>query len=461
MCGITGLFYNNRGNALEIYESLLSIQHRGQDGAGICNIDDEEDKVIKGKGLICNLFNYDILQNMKGRMFIGHTRYKTNSVKDSFQPFILKNDRFKMSFCHNGNVINVNKIEKILSNEYGVSNSVFVSDSYLLFQLIFYFLDNDVDGSIENKNIENVSNYLHECIEGSFSIILYIKGYGMVMMKDKYGIRPLVYGSNKNNDILVSSESCSLNNVLNYDIIDEVNAGETVIIRNNMEKYKYQYKVSKLRPCLFEYIYFSRLDSCVNSISIYNCRYELGKLLGEKMMEEKENIDFIIPTPETSRIYAYGMSEIMNIPIQECIIKNRYINRTFIIENKDKIEENIKRKFSVIREIIKGRNVILLDDSVVRGNTSKNIIKLLKESGVNKIIFGSASPKIFNTNKFGIYIEKKEELITYNNKSNENIANSIGANKIYYNELEDVIRLLNTLNMRISNMEVSMFKDDE
>ena len=150
----------------------------------------------------------------------------------------------------------------------------------------------------------------------------------------------------------------------------------------------------------------------------------------------------------------------MQIIIQECIIKNRYINRTFIIENKNKIEENIKRKFSVIREIIKGKNVILLDDSVVRGNTSRNIIKLLKEGGVNKIIFGSASPKIYNTNRFGIYIEKKEELITYNNISNENIASSIGANNIYYNELEDVIRLINTLNMRIGNMEVSMFKDD-
>ena len=460
MCGITGLFYNNIGNALEIYESLLSIQHRGQDGAGICSIDNEKDEIIKGKGLICNLFNYNILQNMKGRMFIGHTRYKTNNVKNSFQPFILKNDRFQMSFCHNGNIINVDEIEDLLKSEYNVINLDFVSDSYLLFQLIFYFLDKNVDGVIENKNMENVSNYLHECVEGSFSIILYIKDYGMVMMKDKYGIRPLVYGSNKNKDILVSSESCSLNNVLNYDVIEEVNAGETIIIGNNMEKYKYQYKNSNLKPCLFEYIYFSRLDSCVNGISIYNCRYELGKLLGEKMMKEKEKIDFIIPTPETSRIYAYGMSEIMNIPIQECIIKNRYINRTFIIENKDKIEENIKRKFSVIREIIKGKNVILLDDSVVRGNTSKNIIKLLKESGVNKIVFGSASPKIFNTNRYGIYIEKKEELITYNNKSNEKIASSIGANNIYYNELEDVIGLINRLNKRISNMEVSMFKDD-
>ena len=178
------------------------------------------------------------------------------------------------------------------------------------------------------------------------------------------------------------------------------------------------------------------------------------------MRKEKESIDFIIPTPETSRIYAYGMSEIMNIPIQECIVKNRYVNRTFIIENKDKIQENIKRKFSIIKEIVKGKNIILLDDSIVRGNTSKNIIKLLKSNGAKNIIFGSASPKIFSTNKFGIYIEKKEELVTYRNKLDEQIANSIGANKIYFNNLDEVIKLINKFNCKVDNMEVSMFIDN-
>ena len=460
MCGITGLFYNNISNGLEIFESLLSIQHRGQDGAGICYIDGYEDKIIKGKGLICNLFSYEELCNMSSKIFIGHTRYKTNEIKDSFQPIILKSKNLKICFSHNGNIINVKDIESILENIYNIKNSKIVSDSFLLFQLIFNFLENDIENSITNQNIVNLSNYLHKNVTGSFSIIMYIEDFGLIIMKDKFGIRPLIYGSNKNNDILVSSESCSLNNVLSYHVIDEVNAGETIVFNNRMEKYKYQHKFSNLRPCLFEYIYFSRLDSIVNNISIYNCRYELGKLLGKVMMKEKENIDFIIPTPETSRIYAYGMSEIMNVPIQECIIKNRYVNRTFIIENKDKIQENIKRKFSIIREIVKGKNVILLDDSIVRGNTSKNIIKLLKSNGAKNVIFGSASPKIFSTNKFGIYIEKKEELITFKNKTDENIANSIGANKIYFNNLDDVINLINNFNLKINKMEVSMFIDN-
>lgn len=462
MCGITGLMYNIKNNGLEIYESLLSIQHRGQDGAGICCVDNNKvnNKIIKGKGLICNIFLHEELKSMEGMFFLGHTRYKTNNIKDSFQPFILNNSTLKMYFSHNGNVINVGQIEELLNKSFEIENTNFYSDSYLLFQLVFYFLNKDSDKYITDQNIVNLSNYLHRHVIGSFSIIMYIEGYGMVVMKDKYGIRPLVYGENKEGDILVSSESCSLNNVLDYQLIKEVDAGETIVFTNNFKIFNYKYKDSVLTPCLFEYIYFSRLDSIVNGISIYNYRYELGKLLGRMLIKQNKNIDFIVPTPETSRIYAYGMSEIMNIPIQECIIKNRYINRTFIIENKAKIKENIKRKFSVIKEIIKGKNVILLDDSVVRGNTSKSIIKLLRDSGANKIIFGSAAPKIFNSNKFGIYIEDKKELVTYNNKTNKAIADKIGADEIYYNELNDVKNVIKNFNTNINNMEVSMFMDN-
>ena len=394
--------------------------------------------------------------------FLGHTRYKTNNIKDSFQPFILTNSKLKMYFSHNGNIINVNLVEELLLNSFNIENKEFFSDSYLLFQLIFYFLINDMEDLVRHQNIVNLSNYLHKHVIGSFSIIMYIDNYGMVIMKDKYGIRPLVYGKNQEGDILVSSESCSLNNVLNYQLIQEVGPGETIVFSNNdnLANFHYKYKDSFLSPCLFEYIYFSRLDSIVNNISIYNSRYELGKLLGKIILKQKKKIDFIIPTPETSRIYAYGMSEIMNIPIQECIIKNRYINRTFIIENKNQIEENIKRKFSVIKEIIKDKNVILLDDSIVRGNTSKNIIKLLRDCGVNKIIFGSAAPKIYNTNKYGIYIENKQELVTYKNKTNLEIANFIGADEIYYNNIQDVVKLIKSLNKNIKNMELSMFIDN-
>lgn len=457
MCGISAILYkNNYKNATEIYESLLSIQHRGQDGAGIGCYNKNEYNILNGKGLICNVFNEKMLKDTQGNMFIGHTRYKTNNIYDSYQPFRIYNNSLDILFCHNGNIINIEDITNILKEEFNVINTNEVSDSYLFFQLIYHYLNKLTNNNeLLCDDLVELSKFLQHTVKGSYSIIMCIKNFGLVVIKDINGIRPLVYGRNENNDILISSESCSLNNVLEYTLIREVNPGETIIFNDN-EEFNYQGKCNMM-PCLFEYIYFSRLDSILYDISIYNFRYLQGRMSGEKILKENLSVDFIIPTPETSRVYAYGMSAETGIPIQECIIKNRYVNRTFIDENKRNIKKSIKRKFSVIHEIVKGKNVILVDDSVVRGNTSREVIKLLKESGVNNVYFCSAAPKINNANHFGIFIEKKEELITYNNDTDEKIAHSIGANKIFYNDLNDTVKLINSLNKNIINMEVSMF----
>lgn len=462
MCGISGIIYrNNISNSLEIYEALLSLQHRGQDGAGICAINKDNCKQIINSGLICNIFKYDDLLNMTGNMFIGHNRYKTNNVYEAYQPFNLKNENFNIFFCHNGNIINVNEIEDILKKKYKIINEKKKSDSFLLFQLIFYYL-NDICINVSKllpTHIQNLSNHLGSIIIGSYSIILAIEGYGMIAIKDKKGIRPLIYGKNDNNDILISSESCSIN-ILNYTIIKDVEAGETIVYKNDGGYYNYIQMDRNYSPCLFEYIYFSSIDSILYNISIYNFRYLLGQLLGKEILKKNLQIDFIIPTPETSRIYAYGLSNITNIDIQECIIKNRYINRTFIMDDKSKIKDNINRKFSVIKEIVRDKNVLLIDDSVVRGNTSKKIIRLLRKSGVKNVYFCSAAPKILNENNYGIYIESKKELITYTNKNDASIANAIGANLIVYNTLEKVTNLIKTINPDIQEMELSMFDDN-
>ena len=461
MCGISGIIYNQKNNGLEIFESLLSIQHRGQDGGGICCFDTNE--TYTGQGLIHNLFNGEQLKKMNSKMYLGHTRYKTNNIKNSFQPFTMSNQDIHMGFCHNGNIINSDEIQEVVKVKYGIEKEENISDSMALFKFIFHFLNNCLKThnrrEISNNDIVDLSVKLHDIINGSFSIIFCLNEFGIIAMKDKRGIRPLVYGNNEDNDFLISSESCSLNNVLDYNNMTELNPGETIIfpVNKNNKITKYQHQNIDFSPCLFEYIYFSRLDSIVNKISVYNFRYKLGELLGNVILKEKLDIDFIIPIPETSRLYAYGISKSMNIPIQECIIKDRYTNRTFIIENKKYICQNIKRKLSVIKDVVKNKTVLLIDDSVVRGNTSSTIIRLLKEAGVKTVIFGSASPKINNTNQFGIYIEKKKELITYNNSTNDLIAKSIGARNIYYNDLDDVIELINDMNPLIRNMEISMF----
>jgi amidophosphoribosyltransferase len=421
-------------------------------------MDNNKLEMIKGKGLIYNLFSYDDLKKMNGGVFLGHTRYKTNNVINSFQPFYLKNEKLEISFCHNGNIINVDKIEIELNDKYKIKNNRKESDSFILFQLIFYYLNSEIRKS-NTINISELNDYLCYIVEGSYSIIMHIKNFGLIILKDKNGIRPLVYGKNNNNDCLVSSESCSLINVIDYKIMREVEPGEIIYFKNNGEEETHKCALSLFTPCLFEYIYFSRLDSIVNNVSIYKCRFMLGELLGNKLLEKNLNIDFIIPTPETSRVYAYGISKVMGLPIQECIIKNRYINRTFIIEDKETIRENIKRKFSVISEIVKNKNVLLVDDSIVRGNTSRSIVRLLKNSGAKQVIFASAAPKIFNTNKFGIHIEQKEELITYKNTTNEKIAKSINCDSIHYNDLTEVMNTVHDLNNSINNMEISMFQN--
>lgn len=471
MCGICAVLYNNNNNGFDIFQALISIQHRGQDGAGIYYCNDNFEKNIKKSGLICDIFHHDQLNAMNAHTYLGHTRYKTNSIYNSFQPFNFSHDNitiktnkkkkrkpFYISLCHNGNIINTDHLISILSNQFDYHFNSPVSDSFILTVLIFYKLTQYSTNQLLNfSHIIHLSKFLNETIVGSFSLIINIRNYGIIAIRDQHGIRPLSYGKNDNDDILISSESCSFNNT-NFHFISDVNPGETILFQQNKSPETFMLSHNSytiFKPCLFEYIYFSRLDSIIAEISVYNFRFMLGELLAKII--DLNDIDFIIPTPETSRVYAYGLSSATSIPIQECIIRNRYINRTFILDDKNQIEKKINQKFSVVSQIVKDKNVILIDDSIVRGNTSKKVIELLKQSGANKVIFASASPKIFNTNNFGIFIENKDELITFPNKTNDDIANSIGAHKVYYNNLEDVLQIIKYLNPFINNMEISMF----
>lgn len=459
MCGITGIYYNNINNACQIYQSLLSIQHRGQDGAGIYWCNNTENDIIKKNGLIGNTFNYEMLKNMKGNIYIAHNRYKTNNVFESFQPFFLSNDKIKISLCHNGNIINVDELLYIIKNTYK-KNIDLISDSYVLTVYIFEFLNLiSKDSELTFDHIIELSYNLQKKVNGSFSILLCIQNFGLIAIRDKNGIRPLSYGINTNGDYLISSETCSFNHT-DFTYIDEIENGETILFNGEKHHYKYCNHIRKeyyLEPCLFEYIYFSRVDSIFNKISVYKFRYLLGQLLGKYC--SSLNIDYIVPTPETSRIYAYGLSNVLKLPIQEAIILNRYINRTFICDDKKNINQKIKQKFSVIKELVEGKNLLVIDDSIVRGNTSKGIVELLKNKGANKIYFASAAPKIYNSNNFGIFIEKKEELATFKNKTNEELSKFLGVEDVFYNNLNDVLDIVKKLNPSIENMEISMFID--
>jgi amidophosphoribosyltransferase len=459
MCGISGVIYKSNHNAFEIFQTMLSLQHRGQDGAGMYWNNEKHSGIIKSPGLISEIFTEDILKELSCKIYIGHNRYKTNNIRYSYQPFEIKDNELNISVVHNGNITNCEKIKKTIRLYYNIDTTGY-SDTYILTHLIFYTLKNimkEYNNTINFYTIMVLSKYLQKYITGSFSLLIYIHGLGLVAMRDKHGIRPLSYGK-CDEGYMVSSENCSFNHN-RFKFERDINPGETILFSDgNCQKFQFNEKNSILyTPCLFEFIYFSRLDTTISNISVYSFRYMLGESLAKVI--GNIDIDYIIPTPETSRVYAYGLSYSIDIPIQECLIGNRYMNRTFIGENKNNISEKIKQKFSIVDGVIKGKNVLLIDDSIIRGNTSKGIVELLKKAGVNKIYMASGAPKVLNTNNFGIFIESKDELITQKYKSNKDISNYLGVEDVFYNELDDALSIAKYLNPDIKSMEVSMFID--
>lgn len=464
MCGITGLVCQEKISGSEIYKSLLALQHRGQDGAGIFWSHKAGHKMIKGPGLINQIFNVDKLKQIKGSLFVAHNRYKTNNIPDSYQPYYYTGKQLTISVCHNGNITNCSYIQKLLHERYSIpilENQR--SDSDILSQYIFEFLNALTRvKKLTFQDIVHLSNELQNNLEGSFSLIIGIPYMGLIAIRDKNGIRPLSYGTNKQNDYLVSSETCSYGHT-DFNFVRDIEPGETIFF-SQLGKKHYQFSTSNhekerlLKPCLFEYIYFSRIDSQFNNISIYEFRKALGELVAKNL--KSKIFDIIVPVPDTSRSYAHSISNVLNIPLQEAIILNRYVNRTFIIEHKHDISEKIKQKFSIIGQIIKDKNILVIDDSIVRGNTSKGIISALKEHNPKRVCFASAAPKVYNSNQFGIHIEKKEELLTSIAESDKDIALAkyIGVDEIFYTDLNDVIDLVKNMNPSIQQLEVSMFE---
>ena len=465
MCGITGMLCQEKVSGNEIYKSLLALQHRGQDGAGIFWSHDAGHKMIKSSGLINQIFNVEKLKQISGSLFVAHNRYKTNNIPDSYQPYYYSGKQLTISVCHNGNITNCSFIQKLLHERYSIpilENQR--SDSDILSQYIFEFLNALTRvKKLTFQDIVHLSVELQNNLEGSFSLIIGIPYMGLIAIRDKNGIRPLSYATNEKNEYLISSESCSYNHT-NFNFVSDIEPGETVFF-SQLEKKHYQFsisdqeKIQKFKPCLFEYIYFSRIDSQFNNIPIYKFRKLLGELLAEKKLNSKK-FDMVIPIPDTSRSYAHGISNYLNVPLQEAIILNRYVNRTFIIEHKHDISEKIKQKFSIIGEIITDKDILVIDDSIVRGNTSKGIISALKKHNPKSISFASAAPKVYNSNNFGIHIEKKEELLTSIAESDKDmdLAKYIGVDEIFYTDLKDVIDLVKSMNPFIHQLEISMFE---
>jgi amidophosphoribosyltransferase len=453
MCGITALFSKNKNIFSELYEGLYHLQHRGQDSFGFSYIDnklkDNSIKIYKQKGLLSQYQNKYIIDTNIG---LGHVRYPTKgslSLEDA-QPLYIKGKYHTISLVHNGQ-IDINYIlSKIDINDNNDNNDNY-SDSYYLLKYLSYLLDKYV--ILDDNNIISIIKELQN-INGSFNCICIVENFGLICFKDKYSIRPLILGK-KDESYIISSESISITSI-NYNIINDLYGNDVIVYSKNIFK---TIKLSEnpyefFKPCIFEWIYLAREESTLYNVNVYQSRVNMGKHLANKIINtiDIDDIDIVVPVPDTSKSVALEVSKQLNKPYYEAITKNRYVNRTFIMDSQEKRKKNIKRKLNIINHLVSGKNILIIDDSIVRGNTIKHIVNLLKENNVSKIFIGISCPKIINTNMFGIDVPTKEELLCYN-YTNEIIEKNMNIEKIIF---QDLIDLKNSINPNY-NFELSVF----
>lgn len=477
MCGIIGILHANKNKFVNqfLVDGLTILQHRGQDSAGIATIHENHYHMYKNKGTVSEVFNETTIASLKGNIGIGHVRYSTLETSDILeaQPFHT-NVPFGISIVHNGNLTNTDELMQFMIQHNRYINSV--SDSELLLNLFadqfgktsLPQLHTPPDVSISNRIFHSVSSIMQNC-KGGFSVILMINRVGLVAFRDPHGIRPLCLGKSEPihplrfgkrnvheyNDFIIASESIAIDimDSPRFSFVRNILPGECLFIDMNCNVQSCIVgNNTDLRPCLFEYIYFARPDSIIDGISVYESRKRMGQKLANRIRLAFQandtsqvsfpntllDIDVVIPVPETSRITALEISNILQIPYQEGFIKNRYIARTFILPGQEVRKKSLKLKINTIKSIFLNKNVLIVDDSIVRGTTSLQLVQLAKNAGAKKIYFSSAAPPVKYQNVYGINIPTTQELIA-NNKTNNEIARILGVDKVIYNTLEDVI----------------------
>ncbi len=449
MCGIVGISGTSRAS-FEVHQALLMLQHRGQDSAGILSVDGVSGKFILHKelGQVANVFEKKDLDRLVGSSAIGHTRYSTiGEVREAdLQPMALSLP-VGIGMVHNGNVSNYQEIRDGLLSD----RRFFMSDNDL--EMILHLLaEKYSQGSKTSENtFQNLSSSVMrvlEEIEGGYSVIGLLGNEGMFAFRDMHGIRPLVLGTRKEEDgkiaYCLTSETCALK-FLGYQVERDIKAGELIWID---KEGKIQSKIltqKKALPCMFEWVYFSSADSTQEKKNVYEVRLRLGELLGKRIEAEtlKDNIQFdmVAPVPDTSRPAAISLAETLGVPFREVLIKNRYVQRSFITSGQDKRQLAVGLKFSVIDELVNGKRILLVDDSIVRGTTSKKIVELLRFHGAKEVYFASTCPPIVHPCFYGIDFPSHEELVAHNRDAKQ-VAENLHADGVYYATTGDLAEAL-------------------
>ncbi len=456
MCGIVGI-YGNNDVVRDIYQGLLAIQHRGQDAAGIITFDGSF-HTKKGNGLVRDIFTGEHFERLKGNVGIGHTRYPTigGGRGEDAQPFLV-NAPYGILMAHNGNVINYSELKKTLFNKYHrLVNSD--NDVEVILNIFAQELANQKTRTLKPHHVFKAVAEVFKKVKGGYSVVGYIVKQGMVAFRDPYGIKPLVYG--KRHDGLLpsfafASETVSLN-IMNFTAIKNIEAGEVVFIDNKQKLHSKKLTRCAHSPCLFEWVYFARPDSFIDNVNVYKCRVNLGRFLAEEIKKENLEIDIVVPVPDSARDAAIEIARELNLKYREALVKNRYIGRTFIMPADHKRKTSVRQKLNPIVSEFKGKNVLLVDDSIVRGNTSRAIVELARECGAKKVYFAVYSPPLRFPCVYGIDMQTKTEFVA-RNANLEQIAEKIGADKVIYQSLDSLKKAVSLGNKNIKNFCAACF----
>ncbi|WP_405234241.1 amidophosphoribosyltransferase [Lentisalinibacter salinarum] len=460
MCGVVGIAGTSPVNQA-IYDALTVLQHRGQDAAGIVTWDGHRLHSRKSNGLVRDVFHQRHMLRLKGNIGIGHVRYPTAGCSSSSeaQPFYV-NSPYGICLGHNGNLTNAAELSDLLRREDRRHLNT-GSDSEVLLNVFAHELQQRADGELTPDVVFDSVAAVHERCRGGYAVTALIIGQGMLAFRDPYGIRPLVLGSRRTpagTEYMVASESVALD-ALGFRLVRDILPGEAVFVDTAGQLHMRACAEQRAyAPCIFEFVYFARPDTIIDRLSVYKTRLRMGETLADQILAARpdHDIDVVIPIPDTSRTSAVQVAHRLGVKYREGFIKNRYIGRTFIMPGQAMRERSVRRKLNAIDLEFRGKNVLLVDDSIVRGTTSQQIIRMAREAGARKVYFASAAPPVRYPNVYGIDMPAASELVAHG-RSEAEVEKLIGADWLIYQDLDDLVRAVQHDDAEINEFDTSCF----
>ena len=459
MCGIVGVVSTTPVNQL-IYDALLLLQHRGQDAAGIVTQQERKFYMHKAKGMVRDVFRTRNMRALPGTVGLGQVRYPTAGnaySEEEAQPFYV-NAPFGIVLVHNGNLTNAQALRsELFSTDHRHTNTD--SDSEVLLNVLAHELEKATRGvPLQVADVFAAVRAVHGRIKGSYAVIALIAGHGLLAFRDPFGIRPLGMGRSKDGTVMVASESVALEGT-SHTFERNIAPGEAVFIDLQGQVHAQQcFDNPQLNPCIFEFVYLARPDSVLDNISVYQARLNMGATLAKRVVSTvpPSEIDVVIPIPESSRPSATDLAHLLGIPYREGFVKNRYVGRTFIMPGQGVRKKSVRQKLNVIASEFKGRNVLLVDDSIVRGTTSKEIVQMARDAGARKVYLASAAPPVRYPNVYGIDMPTSAELVAHD-RTVEQIREIIGCDALIYQDVDAMKKAIGSLNPAISGFDASCF----